>query len=74
MFPWLTTKKFIFMLVLLIPRKKSVKNKNIDVYLVSLLEELQELWTRVFVTQTQQLVIQENLVNLSIALTAGVYV
>ncbi len=62
------------MLVLLIPRKKSVKNKNIDVYLVSLLEELQELWTRVFVTQTQQLVIQENLVNLSIALTAGVYV
>jgi len=42
--PWLTTKKFFLVLVLLIPRKKSVNNDNIDVYLIPLVEELQELW------------------------------
>jgi hypothetical protein len=32
------------MLVLLILVMESVKNKNVDVYLAPLLEELQELW------------------------------
>jgi hypothetical protein len=38
--PWLTTKKFFLMLPLLIPRKKIVKNYNIDVYMAPLLKEL----------------------------------
>jgi hypothetical protein len=32
------------MLILLIPSKNFVKNNNVDVYLVPLVEELQELW------------------------------
>jgi hypothetical protein len=35
------------MLVLLIIWKESVKNKNIDVYLAPLMEELQDLWSGV---------------------------
>jgi len=45
--PWLTTKKFFFMLVLLILGKELVKNNNINVYLAPFLEELQELWREV---------------------------
>ena len=42
--PWLVTKRFFFMLALLIPGKESVTSENIDVYLAPLIEELQELW------------------------------
>ena len=35
---------FFFMLALLVPGKESVTLENIDVYLVPLIEELQELW------------------------------
>ena len=42
--PWLTTKKFFIMLVLLIPRKQSVTGQFFDVYLAPLVEELQHLW------------------------------
>jgi hypothetical protein len=42
--PWLTTKRFFVMLILLILGKESIKNKNIDVYLQPLVEELEELW------------------------------
>ncbi len=42
--PWLTTKRFFVMLILFIPRKESIKNENIDVYLQSLVEELEEIW------------------------------
>ena len=42
--PWLVTKRFFLMLVLLIPGKESVTSENIDVYLAPLIEELQELW------------------------------
>ena len=42
--PWLVTKNFFMMLTLLIPGKESVTNKNVDVYLEPLIEELQELW------------------------------
>ena len=42
--PWLTTKKFFIMLVLLIPGKQSVTAQFFDVYLAPLVEELQELW------------------------------
>ena len=42
--PWLVTKNFFMMLTLLIPGKESVTDKNIDVYLAPLIEELQELW------------------------------
>lgn len=42
--PWLITKRFFVMLVLLIPGKESVTSENIDVYLAPLLEELQVLW------------------------------
>ncbi len=38
--PWLTTKMFFLMLVLLIPSKESIKNNNVDVYLAPLVEEL----------------------------------
>ena len=42
--PWLTTKKFFIMLVLLIPGKQSVTGQFFDVYLAPLVEELQHLW------------------------------
>ena len=42
--PWLTTKKFFIMLVLLIPGKQSVAAQFFDVYLAPLVEELQQLW------------------------------
>ena len=42
--PWLVTKNFFLMLTLLIPGKESVTDKNVDVYLAPLMEELQELW------------------------------
>jgi hypothetical protein len=42
--PWFTTKKIFLMLVLLILRKESMNNSNIDVYLAPLVEELHELW------------------------------
>jgi len=42
--PWLVTKNFFMMLTLLIPGKESVIDKNMDVYLAPLIEELQELW------------------------------
>jgi hypothetical protein len=45
--PWLTSKKFFIMLVLLIPRKESVTFEHFDVYLQPLIKELQQLWTRV---------------------------
>jgi hypothetical protein len=45
--PWLTIKKFFLMLVLLIVGKESMKSNNIDVYLTSSVEELQESWTSV---------------------------
>lgn len=45
--PWLVTKRFFFMLALLIPGKESVTSENIDVYLAPLIEELQELWSGV---------------------------
>ena len=37
--PWLVTKNFFMML-----GKKSVTDKNVDVYMTPLIEELQELW------------------------------
>jgi hypothetical protein len=42
--PWLVTKRFFIVLVLLIPGKESVTSDNIDVYLAPLIEELLELW------------------------------
>jgi hypothetical protein len=41
------------MLALLIPRKKSVKNHNIDMYLVPLLKELQLIWKGVYAWATK---------------------
>ena len=38
------TKNFFMMLTLLILRKESVIDKNVDVYLAPLIEELQQLW------------------------------
>ncbi|KAL3699461.1 hypothetical protein R1sor_017483 [Riccia sorocarpa] len=48
--PWLATKKFFLHMALLIPGKESVRSSNIDVYLQPLIEELQELWRGVPVT------------------------
>jgi hypothetical protein len=45
--PWLVTKKFFVMLVLIIPSKKSIKMHNIDLYMALLIEELQVLWGKV---------------------------
>jgi hypothetical protein len=42
--PWLPIKFFFLMFVLLIARKKLVKNNNIDIYMAPLVKELQELW------------------------------
>lgn len=42
--PWLSTKKFFIMLSLLIPGPESTTDRNIDVYLMPLMEELLELW------------------------------
>jgi hypothetical protein len=47
--PWLITKCLFVMLTLLIPGKKLVKFYNIDIYLEPLVEELENLWTRVFI-------------------------
>lgn len=44
---WFTTRKFFIMLVLLILGKEFIKNNNIDVYMVLLLEELLEFWKMV---------------------------
>ena len=38
--PWLVTKNFFMMLTLLIPGKESVTDKNVDVYVAPLIEEL----------------------------------
>ncbi len=35
---------FFVMLSLIIPRKESVKDANMDTYMAPLIEELQELW------------------------------
>ncbi|KAL3685350.1 hypothetical protein R1sor_003372 [Riccia sorocarpa] len=48
--PWLATKKFFLHMALLIPGKESVRSSNIDVYLQPLIEELQELWRGVPLT------------------------
>ena len=45
--PWLTTKKFFIIPVLLIHGKQSVTAAFFDVYLAQLVEELQQLWKRV---------------------------
>jgi hypothetical protein len=42
--PWLVTKNFFVMLVLLIVGKESVKMHNFDIYMAPLIEELQLLW------------------------------
>ncbi len=42
--PWLVTKRFFLMLVLLIPGKETVTSENIDVYLAPHIEGLQQLW------------------------------
>jgi hypothetical protein len=42
--PWLVTKKFFAMLVLLIHGKEFVNMHNFDVYIPPLIEELQDLW------------------------------
>ena len=42
--PWLATKPFFLMLLLIIPRKKSVTSDKIDVYLYPLYDELEKLW------------------------------
>jgi hypothetical protein len=42
--PWLVTKNFFVMLSLIIPRKKSVKDANMDTYMAPLIEELRKLW------------------------------
>jgi len=42
--PWLATKPFFLMLLLIIPGKKSVTSDTIDVYLEPLFDELVELW------------------------------
>jgi hypothetical protein len=46
--PWLMTKQLFVMLSLLIQRKKSMKNDNIDVYLEPLVEEFKTLWKGVW--------------------------
>jgi len=38
--PWLVTKKFFIMLILIILGKESMKMRNIDVYMVPLIEKL----------------------------------
>ena len=52
--PWLVTKKFFIMLTLIIPGKESVKDKNIDVYLQPLVEELEALWVGVHAYDSSQ--------------------
>ena len=41
---WLVTKDFFMMLALIIPRKNSVTDMIVDMYLALLIEKLQELW------------------------------
>ena len=41
---WLMTKYLFMMFVLIIPGKKCVTEKNVDMYMTPLIEELQELW------------------------------
>ena len=42
--PWLLTKRFFIVMSILISGKESPTNKNIDVFIAPLVEELQELW------------------------------
>jgi hypothetical protein len=42
--PWQTIKKFFIIMVLLIPRPESALDKNIDVWLAPIQEELKQLW------------------------------
>jgi hypothetical protein len=42
--PWLITKQYFLMLVLIIPRKESVTSTNVDLYLQPLIDKLQLLW------------------------------
>jgi hypothetical protein len=44
--PWMVTKKYFVMLCLLIPTKLSLTGSNIDVFVQSLVDELQQLWSR----------------------------
>ena len=41
---WLVTKNFFMMLAIIISGKESVTDKNVDVYMAPLIEELQKLW------------------------------
>ena len=45
--PWMVTKKYFVMLCLLIPTKLSLTGANIDVFMQPLVDELQQLWSRV---------------------------
>ena len=42
--PWLHTKWFFIVMSILISGKESPTNKNIDIFIAPLVEELQELW------------------------------
>ena len=42
--PWLLTKRFFIVMSILISGKESPTDKNIDVFIAPLVEELQELW------------------------------
>ena len=42
--PWLVTKRFFIMMSILIAGKESPTDKNIDVFIAPLVEELQQLW------------------------------
>ena len=44
--PWMVTKKYFLMLVLLIPTKLKLTGSNVDVFMQPLVDELQQLWTR----------------------------
>jgi hypothetical protein len=44
--PWLVTKKYFVMLLLLIPTKVSLTGLNVDVFIQPLIDELQQLWSR----------------------------
>ena len=42
--PWMTTKRFFVIPVLLIPGKHSPNGRNIDVYMKPVIEQLKQLW------------------------------
>ena len=42
--PWMTTKRFFFILVLLILGKHSLNGRNIDVYVKVIIDQLKKLW------------------------------